>query len=259
MFRTVFGSRRRGDAAAAARAPSPVYAIGDVHGRADALEPLLAELRTDLDALGEPATLVFLGDMIDRGPDSARVLDMILDLRTEPAWAAVETLKGNHEDAMLLFLEDSSFGPSWVQHGGGATLASYGVLCPPSTADAMAWEASRLALIKAVPPDHLQLLQSLKLSLAWGDYLFVHAGVRPGVPLALQDPRDLLWIRQDFLSARQALENIVVVHGHTPADAPELTEWRIGVDTGAYATGLLTAVRLKGADRRIFQARASRR
>ncbi len=256
-IRRAFASRQRQAPTAPSRSPSLIYAVGDVHGRSDLLGALLRVLEADAARAGEPATLIFLGDLVDRGPDSAGVVARVCALRDSGLWAGVEALKGNHEDAMLLFLEDATFGPTWTQHGGGATLASYGVAPPVGRADAAVWEATRLAFREALPPAHLAFLQGANLSLVRGDYVFVHAGVRPGVTLEDQDPHDLMWIRQDFLSSRRACDK-VVVHGHTPTEAPELEPWRIGVDTGAYATGTLSAVRLTGADRAILQARAER-
>lgn len=237
-------------------APGRVYAIGDVHGRLDLLEDLCDLIYEDARAgPEEPTTVVFLGDLVDRGPESARVIDLVLKLKSEAPWR-VEVLKGNHEQAMLLFLEDPNFAPTWIQHGGGPTLASYGVFPPTGRADEAAWAAVRDAFAAALPAEHLAFLRSLRLYLEWGDYLFVHAGVRPGVPLERQTEQDLLWIRQEFLSRTKASDR-VVVHGHTPAEAPQLTRWRIGVDTGAYATGVLTAVRLWGAGQVVLQARKS--
>ncbi|MBC6982490.1 serine/threonine protein phosphatase [Caulobacter sp. 17J80-11] len=247
--------------AAAAPVPAPpawsperVYAIGDVHGRLDLLDALLTKIADDRsDHDGRPS-LVFLGDLIDRGPASAGVVQRVIELTRDPAWD-VTVLKGNHEEALLLFLDQPEFGPTWAEHGGGATLAAYGVRPPAGRTDAAAWTAARDAFAKALPADHLELYRGMELWTRRGDYLFVHAGVRPGVPLEAQDPKDLLWIRGEFISAPRAAEH-VVVHGHTPVEQAQLTRWRIGVDTGAYATGLLTAVRLDGTDQRLIQARA---
>jgi serine/threonine protein phosphatase 1 len=252
------GELRRDEAAAAqpAQVPERVYAVGDVHGRADLLEDLYALIVEDARAApDEPTTLVFLGDLVDRGPDSAKVVERVMQLRAESAFR-VQVLKGNHEQAMLLFLDDPAFGSTWLQHGGGPTLASYGVYPPAGRGDEAAWSAVRDAFAEAVPPAHVAFLRSLPLYLERGDYLFVHAGVRPGVPLERQTEQDLLWIRQEFLSRPKASDR-VVVHGHTPSETPQLTRWRIGIDTGAYATGVLSAVRLWGADQSVLQARKS--
>ncbi len=237
--------------------PALAYAVGDVHGRLDCLEGLLKDIRADAARTGESATLVFLGDLVDRGPESAGVVEQVCALRRSGDWAAVESIMGNHEEAMLLFLEDAAFGPTWMKHGGGPTLASYGVT-PPDAAEPEAWEPVRMAFREALPAEHLDLVIASKPSLLWGDYIFVHAGLRPGVPLASQDPHDLRWIRAEFLTSRRPFEK-VVVHGHTPSEEPEFKPWRIGLDTGAYATGVLTALKLHGAERHILQGRPAHR
>lgn len=233
-----------------------VYAVGDVHGRLDALQPLMRQIAEDVVASrpAEPAMLVFLGDYVDRGPDSKAVVDLVLGLRTHVEFE-VRALKGNHEEALLLFLEDPSFGAAWMEHGGGPTLASYGVQPPAQRTDAEAWAAASKALAKALPKTHRAFYESLELMVTQGDYAFVHAGVRPGVALEDQAERDLLWIRQEFIQ-EPGPHPKVIVHGHTPTEEAQLTRWRLGVDTGCYATGLLTAVRLQDADQRLIQARA---
>ena len=260
-FRRLFGGWGEGrseEADEAPYAPGRLYAVGDVHGRADLLDDLCSLIAADVRQYpDEPATVVFLGDLVDRGPDSRGVVEKVLNLHAETGWR-IEALKGNHEQAMLLFLDDPSFGPSWMQHGGGATLASYGVFPPLARSDEAAWVAARDAFAEALPARHLAFLKAMRLYLEWGDYVLVHAGVRPGVPLERQSEQDLLWIRQEFLSRSKAVDR-VVVHGHTPAEEPQLTRWRIGVDTGAYATGVLTAVRLWRNEQILLQARKSAR
>jgi len=233
-----------------------VYAIGDVHGRLDCLTPLLEAIRADAEATGLRPRLILLGDLVDRGPESRQVVDRVLALVAE-GWCEVETLKGNHEEALLLFLEEPTFGAAWAEHGGGPTLLSYGVAPPRTRTDEAAWAATRDAFAAALPAEHLAFYRGLKLWTASDDYLFVHAGVRPGVPIERQVEADLLWIRGPFLETERSGDK-VVVHGHTPADQAEMTPWRIGVDTGAYATGLLSAVRLHGAGRQLLQARPGR-
>ena len=236
-----------------------VYAVGDVHGRLDALEPLLKAIAEDytVSRPAEPAMLVFLGDYVDRGPDSRRVVDLVLGMRSHPEFE-VRILKGNHEEALLYFLEDPAFGAQWMEHGGGPTLVSYGVQPPPTRTDNEAWARTAEALKKTLPKAHLAFYKDLELMVTVGDYAFVHAGVRPGVPLEQQAERDLLWIRQEFLAERGPHPK-VIVHGHTPNEEAQLTRWRLGVDTGCYATGLLTAVRLMDTEQRLIQARAVRR
>ena len=262
MFERLFGRTR-------AHHPAPstdgrlIYAVGDVHGRLDVLGPLLNDILQDAVAAEAQAQasaprplLVFLGDYVDRGPDSKGVIDLILEMRAMGRFE-VRALKGNHEEALLGFLDDPAFGATWIEHGGGPTLASYGVQPPAQRTDLDAWARARDALADLLPADHRRFYEGLELMVTQGDYAFVHAGVRPGVPLARQAERDLLWIRQDFLEARGRFEK-VIVHGHTPLEEPQLLPARLGLDTGAYATGILTAVRLEGEEQRILQARAKR-
>ena len=232
-----------------------VYAVGDVHGRLDLLEPLIAAIRKDAErSAGETRPiLVFIGDYVDRGPDSRGVIDKVLALQDEGVFE-VRALKGNHEEQMLSFLGDPTAGPPWLQFGGAETLLSYGVIPPVGRSDPDGWEATRLALDAALPASHRSFLEGLELAILCGDYVFVHAGVRPGVPLIEQSEHDLLWIRDDFLSSDRPIEKIVV-HGHTPEPEPFIGRNRIGIDTGAYATNVLTAVRLCGTEQSMLQAR----
>lgn len=231
-----------------------IYAIGDVHGHNDLLLDLLGRIAGDRQALdpGLPAVLVMLGDYIDRGPQSREAIDTVLRLKAAADFE-VRALKGNHEHQMLLFLEGADAGPPWGNFGGRETLQSYGVKPPSAQAPMEAWEEARLALAQAVPPEHLALLQSLELTALYGDYVFVHAGLRPGVPMSENAEVDLLTIRDEFLNAKLPFEK-VVVHGHTPQAEPQLEAHRIGIDTGVYATGRLTAVRLLNTERLILQA-----
>jgi len=235
-----------------------VYAVGDVHGRLDLLEPLIRQIAADVLQVG-PARrpmLVFVGDYIDRGLESKGVIDRIIALRAEAGFE-VRTLKGNHEEAMINFLNDAASGPEWCEYGGAQTLTSYGVSQPKLRGDAAEWERTREAFGRLIPPSHLAFLSNLELILTVGDYAFVHAGLRPGLSIEDQDVHDLMWIRDVFLNERRPFEK-VVVHGHTPEEEPFVGECRIGIDTGAYATGVLTAVRLVGEERAILQSRASR-
>lgn len=235
-----------------------VYAVGDVHGRLDLLEALLGEIARD--ALESRPRwrplLIFVGDYVDRGPASRQVLDRLVSVCGGSAFE-VRALKGNHEEAMLRFLDDPWFGPTWAQFGGAETLASYGVEAPTGDTDGSAWTAARDALAKALPPSHVQFLNDLELLVRVGDYAFVHAGLDPKEALERQVEHDVLWIRQEFLGADGPGE-CVVVHGHTPSEEAEFFPHRIGIDTGAYATGVLTAVRLLDDSRRLIQARAER-
>jgi serine/threonine protein phosphatase 1 len=233
-----------------------VYAIGDVHGRYDLLKALLAKVAQDYTrrAAGRTPVLVLCGDYVDRGPQSAEVLDALnwLTRRTD---IELHLLKGNHEQAMLDFLWEPERGAGWLRFGGMETLVSYGVTPPPPDADAQRLARARDDLLDRLPAAHLLLLQKLEMMVTIGDFVFVHAGVAPGVALADQSEHDLLWIRQRFLEFNGAHEK-VVVHGHTWTDArPQLLEHRLGLDTGAYSTGVLTALRFEDRSLAVMQAR----
>jgi len=235
-----------------------IYAVGDIHGRLDILDPLLEQIRADVaaDPPQDKPVLVFVGDYVDRGAFSKGVIDRVIALKADDEFE-VRALKGNHEEAILSFLDDPNFGPTWSEHGGAQTLTSYGVTAPILRMATQDWAKARDDLGETFPKAHYDFLRRLELVAVYGDYLFVHAGLRPGVPLQDQEEHDLLWIRNDFLTAQRPFEKIVV-HGHTPEEEAYLGEIRIGIDTGAYATGLLTAVRLREADRKLIQARAKR-
>lgn len=221
-----------------------VYAIGDIHGRADLLMRLLHDLRDDIRSGGFEGRpiLIFLGDYIDRGFQSKDVINVLLSDMVSP----FETyfLKGNHEAAMLQFLGDPGIGPRWAEFGGAETLVSYGVQPPRTRTSLEEWMIASEQLAQALPAEHFHFLSNLDLSVRVGDYVFVHAGVRPGVPLDQQAEHDLLWIREDFLADRRQL-GAVIVHGHTPAQRPYKDARRIGLDTGAYLSGRLTAARFE--------------
>lgn len=223
-----------------------VYAVGDVHGRYDLLYLLLAKVEEDTIARagGRTPVLIFCGDYVDRGPDSARVLDALCWLKRHSTYD-VRFLKGNHEQVMLDYIRDPSGSREWMDFGGAQTLMSYGVQPPLAEDDVSRHWVARDDLLERLPAAHLRFLEQLDLLLTIGDYAFVHAGIRPGKPLVEQSTDDLLWIRQDFLSSHKAHEKIVV-HGHTWfSDQPALLANRIGIDTGAYETGVLSAVRLE--------------
>lgn len=221
-----------------------IYAIGDIHGRADLLEKLLTDIQRDASDgafTGQPI-LIFLGDYIDRGFQSKEVIDLLLSELMSPF--ETHFLKGNHEAAMLQFLQEPAMGPRWAEFGGAETLVSYGVRPPRMRTSMAEWEHASDTLNQVLPQEHLDFLLNLKLSVRIGDYLFVHAGVKPGVELAKQSEHDLLWIREEFLNDKRPL-GAVVVHGHTPAARPHRDSRRIGIDTGAYLSGRLTAARFE--------------
>lgn len=242
-----------------ARTPSTptdtlVWAVGDVHGCADLLSTLVEAVLGDVETRNAShAHLIFLGDYIDRGPDTKGVLRYLAALE-ERAGLSLHFLKGNHEDRMQAFLADPAFGTGWSEFGGREALASYG-LQPPGLSDGPdVWEAARDALAEVLTPQDQRFLAGLKLSVSVGDYFFVHAGAEPGVALDEQDAQQLLWIRRRFLEDPRAFDKIVV-HGHTPSDAVFADHRRIGIDTGAYATGVLTGLRLDGEARQLLQTR----
>jgi serine/threonine protein phosphatase 1 len=236
--------RRAGDTAAADG--QLVYAVGDVHGCYGLLKRLLARIAADyLDrARGRRPILVFLGDYVDRGPQPAEVLETLLWLQRKGPFE-LHLLKGNHEQALLEFLDAPADAGPWLSYGGAETLAGYGVAPPAADAGEGAFVRARDELLARLPAAHLRLLQTLSLMVTVGDYAFVHAGVRPGTALAEQDEDDLLWIREDFIQAPGPFEKIIV-HGHSWAsERPQVLGHRIGIDTGAYATGVLSAVRIE--------------
>ncbi|MDH3232045.1 MAG: serine/threonine protein phosphatase [Alphaproteobacteria bacterium] len=234
-----------------------VYAVGDVHGRADLLAKLRKKIAKDAKRAPKKAgierkVVVYLGDYVDRGPDSFGVVEMLLN---EPLDGFEEIyLKGNHEDYLTKFLVGDGDGLGWLFNGAENTLASYGV--EPGNwmdFDPEKLRALRAELFEAIPQRHRDFYSGLALHHAEGDYLFVHAGVRPGVPLAAQDDEDLMWIREDFLDSA-ADHNARVVHGHTISWTPEIRPNRIGIDTGAFVSGVLTALVVEGAETRVITA-----
>jgi len=229
-----------------------LYAVGDIHGRSDLLRRLLEAIAADAAAASgvRTRTLVFLGDYVDRGPDSKGVIDVLLG--GLPDRFEAHFLKGNHEALLLGFLYGATPLEHWLLNGGEATMASYGVDVDRLVLSGASEEIWRNAFRKTLPAAHLTFFKTLELTLPVGDYLFVHAGVRPGVPLTEQGEADLIWIRGQFLDYPGSLGKIVV-HGHTPAREPEMRSNRIGIDTGACFTGTLTALRLEGRSRRFLQ------
>ncbi|UYN93240.1 MAG: serine/threonine protein phosphatase [Enhydrobacter sp.] len=229
-----------------------VYAVGDIHGRLDLLDDLLRRIGEDAarHSGDRERVLVFLGDYIDRGPASRGVVERLL-ADPLPGFATIRLL-GNHEEAMLDFLDGRSDGLDWLSYGGLETLLSYEVPLRALPNTLAAVTELRRALAAAVPRTHEAFLRGCMLRHDEGDYLFVHAGVRPGVPLDRQSPTDLLWIRDDFLRVRVPLPDRVVVHGHTIVDLPQDRSHRINLDTGAFVSGRLTALALRGTGRRFI-------
>jgi serine/threonine protein phosphatase 1 len=245
-------SRRSG---ADSTAGELIYAVGDVHGRYDLLKQLTSLIIEDWTARAgnRRPLLIFCGDYVDRGPHSAAVVEALIWLQQRSDIQAC-FLKGNHEAALMRFLDNPSDCGGWLRFGGVETLRSYGVVAPAPDDPASCLRARDL-LLHHMPSSHLRFLERLELMLVIGDYAFVHAGVQPGVDLRDQREDDLLWIRQDFLSDEGPFEKIIV-HGHSwTDDQPRVLPHRIGLDTGAYATGVLTAVRLDSDEIGVIQAR----
>jgi serine/threonine protein phosphatase 1 len=218
-----------------------IYAIGDVHGCADLLDSLLK--RVEVHKVANPTREcieIFLGDYIDRGPASQDVLDRLV--AHERTGQSV-FLKGNHETYVNDFIKNPFVLKDWQHLGGLETLMSYGM---KPAINAKAEQQSQLAadFSRALPEAHRQFLRHLKSSFTYGDFFFVHAGVRPGIALQKQREEDLLWIREDFLFCEDDFGK-VVVHGHTPVLQPDIRANRINIDTGAYATGRLTCLILE--------------
>jgi serine/threonine protein phosphatase 1 len=219
-----------------------IYAIGDIHGRADLLAEVFGAIDHHLARAGPARALhVFLGDYIDRGPASRQTIDLLIERgrRHESVF-----LRGNHEAFLFEVLQDASRLEVWKEYGGFQTLMSYG-LVPSLKPDGDEQNQLVQALVNGMPPDHRRFFAGLRPSFVCGDFFFVHAGVRPGVPLRRQREDDLLWIREEFLESEEDFGK-VIVHGHTPVTKAEFRPNRINIDTGAYATGILTLLTIQG-------------
>ena len=274
--------------ACARRQPPPrtpkdtvIYAIGDIHGSSPLLEEIIDAIR--IDARGRRAgrrVVVFLGDYVNRGSDSRAVVELALDPGL-PGFEIV-ALRGNNEDLLLRFLDgELSVGAHWLDYGGVETMSHYGmaVVSPrtrdPAELEALRWrseampdygvgsreprgpeqaalERLRRDFAATLPRRHLEFFRALRVAHREGDYYFAHAGIRPGVPLEGQTDLDRMWIRQSFLDS-DADHGAVVVHGHSIAPAPEVRHNRIGIDTGAYRSGVLTCLVLEGSERAFLQ------
>ena len=226
-----------------------VYCIGDIHGRLDLLQELHRMIEADAGVFDGERILVYLGDYIDRGMHSMQVIDELLDVPL-PGFENVY-LMGNHEQTLLDFLQHPQAAQGWLSWGGREALLSYGVSFPPNLAR-MDVELIRDEFLTRLPGRHMEFFQNLQLMHVVGDYLFVHAGIRPGVAIQEQRNEDLLWIRQDFTDSREQHEH-VVVHGHTISEEVAFCSNRIGIDTGAYCTGVLTCLVLEGEGQRLLQ------
>jgi serine/threonine protein phosphatase 1 len=229
-----------------------IYAFGDLHGRRDLLERLRSAIAADIDrSTATKNVIVGLGDYIDRGPDSRPVIDILLQGLVPQAEQIL--LRGNHEDLLLRFLDDPvGVGSSWFQLGGLECLRSYGVDVRPFLRAGFDARAARQEFMRLMPSEHLRLIESMPLRLVAGDYFFVHAGVRPGIPLDQQAARDLLWIRREFIEAQPEWDK-VIVHGHFPVAEPFIGARRINLDTGAFVSNRLTCIILESSGRHLLQ------
>lgn len=225
-----------------------VYAIGDVHGRLDLLAEMHARIAAEIMRL-RPADwrIVHLGDYVDRGPQSKEVLEFLV--RQTAADGRVLSLAGNHDTGFLEFLAKPAPDGLFALYGGVQTAQSYGVEL--DLHDMAGFDRTSRALAATVPPAHRDFLGALKFSVSFGDFFFCHAGIRPGVALDKQDTKDLIWIRGDF-HRHQELFPKVVVHGHTPVPEPEVLANRVNVDTGAFASGRLTALVIDRQEKRLL-------
>ncbi|MGE3831256.1 MAG: metallophosphoesterase family protein [Parvibaculaceae bacterium] len=232
-----------------------IYAIGDIHGQIDLVEQMVALIARDLRDRPPrgPSIEIFLGDYIDRGAHSSSVIELLA--RGAPSCDQRICLRGNHEELLLGFLEDPAQLDLWWSNGGAATAMSYGLSSSlrKSVRNAPLLVHERIAQL--IPADHQEFLRKLGYSYRAGDYLFVHAGVRPGISIDKQYREDLVWIREPFLSSREDF-GVRIVHGHTPVEAPDVRPNRINIDTGAFMTGRLTCLVLEGEKTGFIQARA---
>lgn len=227
-----------------------IYAVGDIHGRLDLLDQLLRMIVLDSSVKSPAQTqLIFLGDYIDRGPDSAQVIDRLI--RGLPVQFQHVCLRGNHEDMMLRSVANGAELPLWLRNGGMETLESYGIDISRSEVGANNAKLLTDHLAQAVPEAHWRFLRELRNNISIGDYFFVHAGVRPEIALDHQNPQDCFWIREEFLKYSKSFGKIIV-HGHTPVPEPEMLHNRIGIDTGAFITGRLTALCLERDQRQLL-------
>jgi serine/threonine protein phosphatase 1 len=242
----MLGDSSRREAEPAAPAGYRAYAVGDIHGRLDLLDELLSKIHAELENRPPRKTLlVFVGDLIDRGPSSSEVLERLRNYRRDGVRPVF--LLGNHEEVLLRILGgEAELITKWRWFGGAECLQSYGV--DPTQIASMSNEDALSAVRSAIPAEHVEFLESFVDSCRFGDYLFVHAGIRPGIELDQQRQADLRWIRDPFL-LDDTDHGFVVVHGHTISREVDERHNRIGIDTGAYRSGVLTALALEGSER----------
>ncbi|HSG34220.1 MAG TPA: metallophosphoesterase family protein [Sphingomonadaceae bacterium] len=230
-----------------------IYAIGDIHGRLDLFEALLEAIeRDDREAPKAKSTVILLGDLVDRGPDSAGVIKRARKLQKG---RDTRVLAGNHEEMFLLSFDRKDVLRHFLRFGGRETLRSYGINQRPKNKKDL--EALQRQMKELIPRKDVKFIREMEDRVTIGDYAFVHAGILPKVKLADQSPVDLRWIREPFLSS-EVRHSHIIVHGHTIYNKPELRENRIGIDTGAFASGRLTALVLEGTGRRFIETRVKK-
>lgn len=248
MFNFIFGRKKQKlDWGRAPIIPdgNRIYAVGDIHGRIDLLTDIRRKISEDIRSFGgsENNTVVYLGDYIDRGLDSKETLDTLIKVPIDNAESVF--LKGNHEEMLLIFLDDASIGPTWLSYGGDAFLYSYKIEMPVGFSKKEKFNKIQERLKETLPAQHLDFIRSLELSYELGDYFFVHAGILPGKPLSKQTPRDMLWIGEEF-TMDQSVHEKRIIHGHTVTKSPEVRHNRIGIDAGAVYGGKLYCLVLEG-------------
>lgn len=227
--------------------PVAVYVIGDIHGCFALLMQLENQIYADAKMISGEKLIVYLGDVVDRGDRSSEVIEHLLS-RPPPRFQRI-CLRGNHEHLMNSFLQNPSRDAPWLEFGGRQTLESYGV----DLIEKARPRDLRMKITALIPDAHLSFLSDLPVSLELPDYYIAHAGINPDASLHDQTDRDLLWIREPFSSHNGPFEK-VVVHGHTPQETATVTQHKISIDTGAYASGKLSAVRLQtGVGPKVFE------
>lgn len=248
-LRQMFRAKRQAPAGPSVPAGERYYVVGDIHGRLDLFDALVAAIERDDRAAPEASTtVVLLGDLVDRGPDSAGVIDRAREWQRQ---RRVRILAGNHEEMFLAAFEDSRVLRNFLRHGGRETVLSYGV--DRARYNQAGLDELQAMMTEAVPATDRAFLGTFEDYIVAGDYLFVHAGIEPERPLEEQDRHNLLWIRDRFLRHEDPHSH-VVVHGHTIFDEVDERHNRIGIDTGAFMSGRLTALVLEGDARRLIQA-----
>lgn len=252
VFERLWGKTKR-LTVANARVPSGdrVYAIGDIHGRVDLLKRLHDKIATDgqTAAPGTRKTIIYLGDYVDRGFNSKELVDFLLD--SPLSGFAPVYLKGNHDEYFVNFIRTAEEGAPWLKYGGDATVYSYGVRISEEIPPEQRLDHICGKLRESVPERHIAFLDQLKLAWTVGDFLFVHAGVHPDRPWDQQLSQDLLWIRDEFLESDRDFGKIVV-HGHSVTEMPDVRDNRIGIDTGACYSNVLTCLVLEGDSKRFL-------